>query len=31
LRKMQVQSRVEAAVRAVEEGVCRKAQRRSEG
>ncbi len=31
LRKMQVQSRVEAAVRAVEEGVCRKTQRRSEG
>lgn len=31
LRKMQVQSRVEAAVRAVEEGVCRKSQRRSEG
>ena len=30
LRKMQVRSRVEAAVRAVEEGVCRKAQRRSE-
>ena len=27
LRKMQVQSRVEAAVRAVEEGVCRKNQR----
>ncbi len=31
LRKMQVQSRVEAAVRAVEEGVCGKGQRRSEG
>ena len=31
LRKMQVQSRVEAAVRAVEEGVCRQSQRRSEG
>ena len=31
LRKMQVQSRVEAAVRAVEEGVCGKHQRRSEG
>ena len=31
LRKMQVQSRVEAAVRAVEEGVCRKASSRSEG
>ena len=31
LRKMQVQSRVEAAVRAVEEGVCRKHQRRPEG
>ncbi len=31
LRKMQVQSRVEAAVRAVEEGVCRKTQRRSGG
>ena len=31
LRKMQVQSRVEAAVRAVEEGVCRKNQRRLEG
>ncbi len=31
LRKMQVQSRVEAAVRAVEEGVCRKTQRRAEG
>ncbi len=30
LRKMQVQSRVEAAVRAVEEGVCRKHQRRPE-
>ena len=30
LRKMQVRSRVEAAVRAVEEGVCRKTQRRSE-
>lgn len=30
LRKMQVQSRVEAAVRAVEEGVCRKGSRRSE-
>ncbi len=30
LRKMQVRSRVEAAVRAVEEGVCRKSQRRSE-
>ncbi len=31
LRKMQVQSRVQAAVRAVEEGVCRKTQRRPEG
>ena len=31
LRKMQVQSRVEAAVRAVEEGICRKSQRRAEG
>ncbi len=30
LRKMQVQSRVEAAVRAVEAGVCRKHQRRPE-
>lgn len=30
LRKMQVQSRVEAAVRAVEEGVCRKARGGSE-
>jgi len=31
LRKMHVQSRVEAAVRAVEEGVCRKARRHPEG
>ena len=30
LRKMQVQSRVEAAVRAVEEGICRKSPRRTE-
>lgn len=30
LRKMQVQSRVEAAVRAVEQGICRKSHRRAD-